>query len=394
MKYASYICLSFLLMLGCVEEEPIPPVNYDCELSFPDKSASHPQQDAFQTALELLGENVSGVQVAIRTADHQFWLGAGGWADMSIQQAMEPCHKTMIGSVSKIYTAVLILQLQQENRLDIEDSLSDWLDAEILDGIENADQVNIRQLLNHTSGIRDYLGAKQFINSLNKPYFRQTQLEKLSYVRGKSAYHAPEADYTYSNTNYVLLGLIVEKARNMPLWEVVDQYLAQPLGLENTQMGTHIQPIPDGTARPYYFHRGKQYRNIMPIAVADAATGDGGIASNMQEVSYFIEALFEGQLLDSSTLAQMTNTLTLVGEEEADFSQWPGESYGLGLNMYQTPYGPAYGHTGLTSTYNTFVFYFPDQQMTLAIAYNGDGTSDIWDQRRSMRERFMELMFE
>lgn len=393
MKYLSYILLFTLTLVGCMQEDPIPPVSYACELAFPDQSNLHPKADAFQTAIELLGENVSGVQVAVRTADQQQWLGAAGWADMEVEQAMELCHKMMIGSVSKVYTAVLILQLHQEGILDIEDSLSDCLGTEILEGIANADQVTIRHLLNHTSGIRDYLGVKQYINSLNKPYFRQTQIEKLAYVRGKSANHAPDERYSYSNTNFVLLGLIVEKARNMTLWDAVNRYIAQPLGLEHTQMGTHTQPIPDGTARPYYFHRGRQYRKIMPIAVADAATGDGGIAANLQEVSLFIEALFDGHLLDSTTLNLMTKDLTLVGEE-ADFSQWEGEAYGLGITLYQTPYGPAYGHTGLTSTYNTFLFYYPDQKMTLAIAYNGDGTSEIWDQRREMREQLMTLMFE
>lgn len=390
----SLFLLLLLSLFACQEAEQIGPEIYECTLSFPDNSATHPQNTELTAALSLLPSISPGVQIAVTSHTGTHWTAAQGMANIPEQVALEPCHKHMIGSISKVYTSVLVLQLQDEGILSIDDPLRDWLDASLIGEIENADQVSLKQLLNHTSGIRDYLAAEQYLNALNQPYFRETQSEKLRYVYGKSAYHTPGERYTYSNTNYVLLGLVVEKARNMPLWEVVKQHITDPLGLDNTEMGTHDQPLPTGTVRPYGYSR-KQYRDIMSLAVSDGATGDGGIASNMQEVNAFAEALFSGQLLSEAAFKQMTQELIIITDEnEMDFPNWPDEGYGLGISLWNTPYGKAYGHTGGTSSFDTYWFYFPEKQISLSIGYSMEGDQEIWEGRRAFREEVMRVLLE
>lgn len=380
-------------LLACQEAEQVNPAIYECNLST--ASGQHPQAAEFQALLNEVAMVTPGVQVALRTPDGHTWAGAAGMADLPNGIALQPCTQMMVGSISKIFTSVLILQLQDEGVLSVDDPLSQWLDEGLIGAIENAETVTLNHLLNHTSGIRDYLSTEQFINAVNTPYFLETQEEKLQYVYSRPAYHAPGERYTYSNTNYVLLGLVVEAARRMPLWEAVSAFITEPLGLRNTEMGTHSQPIPPGTARPYLATRGNKYYDILQHAVSDGATGDGGIAGNAQDISHFIEALFEGALISDAALVQMTEQRVPTGLEEADFPQWPDEEYGLGLSRWNTPYGTAFGHTGSTSSYNAYLFYFPEPRATLAIAYNGASYDEaVGEQKRAMRERFFQLMLQ
>ncbi|MEM6272303.1 MAG: serine hydrolase domain-containing protein [Bacteroidota bacterium] len=358
-----------LALAACAQETIVPTEDYACTLSFADASGQHADRDAFTAELAYFAARTPGIQIAITSQNGQSWTGASGWADLANRVPFEPCTKTMIGSISKVMTGVLILQLQEEGKLSLDDPLSRHLEASVIGEIANADQVNLRHLLQHTSGIKDYLGLKQFVNSVNTPYLLETQEEKLRYIYGKPADHAPDAQHTYSNTNYVLLGLIVEKLRDMPLWEAVDQFIAAPLGLRNMVMGTHEVPIPVGTARPYLASRGDKYQDIMPHAVADAATGDGGIASNMQDVNAFFQALFAGEVVDPATLEAMVTDRVSVGDMSTyDFGD---EWYGLGIEIYTTPHGIAYGHTGSTSTYGAYTLHFPQDGVTISMAFNG-----------------------
>ena len=393
MKNVLIYAVVLLSFWSCKKAVLVDPVVYNCSLSLDNNNENQPLHDQFQNAIENIARITPGVQLAIRTSDGNTWTQGAGMADIPNKIPMEACTKTMLGSISKVYTAVLILQLQDEGILSINDPLSQWLDESIISQIDNANKVSLKQLLNHTSGIKDYLGLEQFVNAINTPYLLETQEEKLKYIYGKDADHAPGERYTYSNTNYVLLGLIVERTRQMPLWDAVRVFISEPLGLNNTEMGTHSQPIPEGTARPYLATHSDKYFDIMQHAVSDAATGDGGIAANMQDVNAFIEALFDGTILSDEAFRQMTEQLIETGPDEADFPQWEGEAYGLGISYFPTPYGVAYGHTGSTSSYTAYLFYFPEQKITISIAYNGTSYhGDTSEKKKAFRESLFELI--
>ncbi|MEM6806361.1 MAG: serine hydrolase domain-containing protein [Bacteroidota bacterium] len=389
------IILISLFLFSCEEAEVIDPIVYTCQLSGPDNSDMHPNKAELEIAMEKIGQVTAGVQIAIKDKNGLSLLGAYGMADIPNNVALSVCHKTMVGSISKTFTAVLIMQLQDEGLLSIDDMLKDHLSQEVIGEIANANEVSIRQLLNHTSGIRDYLGVEHYLEALNTPFLQLSQEEKLRYIYGKKSAYEVGEQYAYSNTNYVLLGLIVEARRNMSLWNAVEAYISQPLGLESTEMGTHDMPIPAGTARPYRNIRGNKFEDVMGLAVSDAATGDGGIASNMQDLTLFFEALFGGQLLSEASFNQMHDSEMIeVGEGWEDFPQWPNEAYGLGLSLWNTPYGIAYGHTGSTTTYEAYSFYFPAEGISISIGYNGSGPNDFGDMQRELREELFRIAFE
>ena len=388
------LILALVILLSSCEKAPIvAPSIYACDLAFTENSIAHPKAGKFQLAMEEIKGYVPGVQVAVRSKDGNVWLGAQGLADIPNKVPYENCTKTMIGSASKMYTATLIMQLQEDNILSIEDPISKWLDAAMIEQIENADQVNIRQLLNHTSGIRDYLSVEHHINSLNTPNYKLSPTEKMAYIYGKPADNAPDAHYTYSNSNYVLLGLIIEKARAMSYAEAIVNYINTPLGLQNTLAGTTENPIPSGTARPYFAVRNGKYTDIMPFSVSDAATGDGAMATNMQEALLFIEGLFKHTLVSEETMTQMMEENVKMEGPDL-FGE--GKSAGLGLEHIVHPqYGSVIGHSGSTTAYWSHVFHYPESQVTIAVAFNGD-TNQVYEyeQLQKMIITMVDIAFE
>lgn len=372
---------------NCQKDPIINPNIYNCTLAFADNSSYQPKQTQFETAMKKIEQLVPGVQVAVRSKDGNIWLGSQGMADIPNQIPFEKCTKTMVGSVSKIYTAVLIMQLQEDSILSINDPISDWIDTNTISEISNADKVSIKQLLMHTSGIKDYLDVKFQLDALNTPNFKLTPQEKLKYIYGKSADFNPDEKFGYSNSNYVLLGLIIENARKKSLENAIETYINNPLGFTNTETGTPDNPIPSGTARPYLaLHNGGKYTDIMHFAVSDGATGDGAIATNMQEALYFIESIANGIIISLPTKEIMLNLRVAT-----DTDNW----YSLGLDQQETSYGFRYGHRGSTSSYWSFLYHYPDSNITIAIAFNGDTEqNDEYNQLQSFINEIIDLAFE
>lgn len=379
---------------ACDEAIVVEPDTYACSLSFPDVSDQHPLSADFQALLDDYATELPGVQVALRTPDGLTWTGAAGMADIPNNVPLAPCHLLMVGSISKVFTATLIFQLQDEGKLSLDEPLRDWIDPEIVDQLANADQVTLRQMLNHTSGLPDYLDNADFnFDAINTPFNQKTVEQKLEYAYGMDATHAPGETYYYSNTNFVLLGLVVERVTGMTLPEALDARIFSPLGMNRSVMGTPEDPLPAGTVRPYLDLSGGRFIDFEHIEVADAATGDGGIASNTQELQVFIESLFSGQLLSAAAFTEMTETLTVKPEGAEDFEDWPDEATGYGIDRFQTNYGIAYGHTGAIFAFNAFLFHYPENGATLAIAYNGTSLV-LNDRKEELRKALMALLFE
>ncbi|MCI4669446.1 MAG: beta-lactamase family protein [Bacteroidia bacterium] len=389
MRYLLILIIPCLALFSCEDlSADINPATYSCEMTFADNSESNPNKDEYQKSLETFTQSNPTVQVSVKNATSD-WNGATGMADIAKDIPFTPCSPSMVGSISKLFTGVLMMQLHEEGILSVDDPLSKWLDTELIENIPNAKLVSLRQCLNHTTGIPDYLGIKHYIDAVNKPNFKLTQAEKLTYTYGSDPVHEPGKVFDYSNSNYVILGLVIEKARNMTLWDAVETYIAQPLGLQHTQMGTHDDPIPDGTALPYR-RAGNNYQEVKFLAVSDAATGDGGMASNGQELIEFMKGIFDGRLMKQETLSMMLQDSVPV-MDQSSYDEWPDEHYGLGIEVYQTPYGVAYGHQGSTTSYEAYLLYYPEKETGMATLYSYDGGG--YTARRTLHESLLATLF-
>lgn len=364
------LLLLLALLASCRKPEDLVPAYYDCTLGFPDSSAAHPRAAAYQSLLDgMTSDGVVGASLAVCDNDHGMWLGSSGMADLHNGIAMQPCTITRMGSTVKMFTATVVLMMVAEGRFRLDDPLSAHLHGEYMDKIEQADVATIRQLLNHGSGIYNYIQNLEFqtasLNDLIRPW-QATDL--LRYAYHKPAYFAPGTDVGYSNTNYILLGLLIEQVEGKPLHEVLEERIFSPLGLRHTQFAGK-NPVPDGIARGYI----DIYSNLQVIEGTyysgwDYFTADGGLISTPYDLTVFFRALIQGRLIGSDMLEEMLDWQEPSSQDPAFYEI----AYGMGIFKMETERGECYFHSGDAIGYYANMMYFPGDSTSAVLAVNSN----------------------
>lgn len=364
-------CVLFFSLFSCQREYlPNKPEAYQCNFDFVDSSHQNPKQAKYQALLDgITASGVVGISMAVYQPQNGMWLGASGKADLSNNVNLQPCNITRVGSTIKMFTATVVLKLQEEKKLNIDDKISKYLQGEHITNIENADKATIRQLMQHSSGIYNYIQSLKFQTaSLNDLVKEWRADDLLKYAYKKDAYFSPGEDVRYSNTNYILLGLLIEKIEGKPLYEVFDQKIIQPLGLSHTLFAGK-NPVPNEIVRGYI----DIYSNLNVIESTyfsgwDYYTADGGLISNPYDMNVFFRALMNGKIINSASLNQM---LSWKIPKEPDKEFFP-ISYGLGIFKIETPQGIAYMHSGDAIGYFATMLYFPNSNITIVYASNSN----------------------
>ncbi len=364
----------FLLVVaavsGCREKETIDPAFYDCAFTFSDSSLLNPDHLKYQGLLDdMTADGVTGVLMSVYKPSSGIWVGASGMADLNNAVAMQSCNITRVGSTVKMYTAVTVLKLQEEGKLDLDDKIADYLHGDVIEKIENADKATIRQLLQHSSGIYNYIQSLIFQTASTNDLIREWQPEDLlQYACNKGAYFQPGEDVAYSNTNYILLGMLIEAVEGKPFYKVFEEKLFDPLGLTLTQFAAG-DPVPDGIVRGYIdLYSNLQLLESTYFSGWDYYTADGGLISNPYDMSVFFRSLMNGQIINSNSLGQM---LDWIAPKEPDSEFYPIQ-YGLGIFAIETPQGTAYMHSGDAIGYYANMIYFPDDSTTIVYAVNSN----------------------
>ncbi len=372
MKLATvvFVILTGCFFAGCQKSETIAPAFYQCTLSYPDSSTKHPNHTQYQQLLnELTRKGVPGILMSVQSGTHGTWTGASGMADIANQVPMKPCQISRAGSVVKLFTATTVLLLAEEGKLHLDEPITQYLPDAVLNPLKNARQSTIRQLLHHSSGIYNYIQNMHFqtasLNELNKTWYPD---ELLAYAHDKEPYFGVGQDVRYSNTNYVLLGMIIEKVTGKHFSVVFKEKIFDPLHLKHTSFDINA-PIPHGLVRGYIdLYSDLHLTESTYYSGWDYFTADGGLISNPYDLAAFIRSLFQGQLLSDESLAQMQQWLA---PKEKDAAFFPIE-YGLGLFRIQTPYGYAVYHSGDAIGYYGITVYFPEKDIAIAWQTNGN----------------------
>jgi len=387
-----YIIILFSLLsislYSCQEESPVVS-NYDCQTTVPDLS-DHPRAADYQEILDT--QVATGLPGAIMlTKDAQgYWQGAAGKASLELDIDLQPCHRMLIASISKVFTGVVIHKLVDEGKLTLDDPMSKWMDAEVIEKLENADQVDIRMLLAHTAGLADYYQIEYELDRFNKTDNEWTQEDVLEYCYGKKATHAPGETYAYSNTNFLVLGMIAEAASGESLEALYNRMIFQPLNLESAYYSGFTNPIPAGTAQGYgELYKGKLVNSEF-LYKDELKMADGGIAINAWDLAVFIEALWKGELLSQSSLEAMMDFFELPEDWKGDVL---GEDQnGYGIEVFQTEKGLAIGHTGAVDGFLSVLMYFPETDRTFISMVNA--ASFNFEAREEMFKQALNVMFE
>jgi D-alanyl-D-alanine carboxypeptidase len=307
-------------------------------------TANSAASSAFDDVLqEGVDQGLTGVALAVDQDGQLLFDGVAGLANGEAQTPLAPADRFRIYSITKTFTAVLVLQLVDEGVLKLEDTVSQWLDDPAVARIPNVDRITIRQLLTHTSGVYDYYNGagSSFVDDAitgqgadwSKVWTAQ---EVLAYVDG--ARHAADFDpgqgVNYSDTGYILLGLIVEQAGGQSVSKQLHARILDPLGLTDTFLAAS-EPVPGGIVEGY--HRlGDDLINVSGINLSWAWT-QGGMVSTTEDLARFADALFNGDLIEQASLEAM---LTFLPADEQ------GREWGMGAARVQTPIGDLIGMNG------------------------------------------------
>jgi CubicO group peptidase (beta-lactamase class C family) len=319
--------------------------------------------------------NVFNVVAAVQSHDRSIdFVGSAGIADAQTGAKMNPHTPYFVASVTKMYTAAIILRLYGEKRLDLDASISEYLPPSltyaihVYKGTDYSDRIKISNLIDHTSGLADYeadkpRGGKSVLDELKAGHDRAINTsEAMEIVRNLSPYFAPGAPGKayYSNANYRLLGAIIESVTGKPMAMNFEELIFASLGLQHTYLFDWTAPR-SGDAPASLYYKGAP-ANVPKYLSSNVS--DGGLVSTASECLVFLRAFFEGQLFDKELFERMMNWNSIF---------FPLR-YGYGLMYFKLPrfFWPRQlpefiGHSGSTGS---FAFTCPSRSMYLAGTIN------------------------
>jgi D-alanyl-D-alanine carboxypeptidase len=303
---------------------------------------------ALQRQLDGVVETGTPGVVALVRSGQQTWQGASGLGNLATKRPARAGDRFRIGSVTKSFVATVALQLVGEDKLGLDDHLERWLPGLV----PNGDDITVRQLLNHTSGLYDYT------DDLPEPPrpFQPRQL--VAIATGHRPLFAPGKRFSYSNSNYILAGLVIERVTGQRLATQLQQRIFGPLDLDDTELPVTEQTI----ARPHingYAPRDQDWQvTDGPAGLLDVTEMDpswawaaGAMVSSTADLAHFYQALLGGRLLDPELLQAMQTTV------DASDQLGHGAGYGLGLMLLRPGCATeVWGHGGALAGYRTTAF--------------------------------------
>ena len=310
-----------------------------------------------------------GVVAAVQTPDYT-WVQAMGVADRASGEPMTPEMHHRIGSVTKTFTATLLLKAAEEGLLSLDDTIDQYIN-----GVPNGDKITLHQMSDMTSGIASYTEDEQWVKEWSSDPTRVWAPEEMARIGIKeSPLFDPGSEWFYSNTNYVLLGLVLEQVTGKPINQLYQKEIIEPLDLEETSFPGTSSAIPE----PYdhgYTLQGKS-SGQKPIDSTDwspsSAWTAGEMISTVDDLLVYGRALGTGKGL-LSPKAQKERLDSFVSDVPP-LNQPPlkGDlAYGIGLGK---DHGWM-GHNGEIPGYNTYLFYHPDLDAVVVVLVNSDISS-------------------
>ncbi|MCI0345974.1 MAG: beta-lactamase family protein [Chloroflexi bacterium] len=317
-----------------------------------------------------------GVSVAVRFPDGSTWTGVAGLADVAAGIPVTPETPFALASISKPFVAGVVMGLVEDGTLHLGDSVARLLPGVRLGSRGIDPRITIRQLLDHTSGLRDHLTASALDKAvLAAPSVRWSIERALQYVGKPLA--APGTRFYYSNTNYILLGLIVERVTQTSIVEQIHERWITPLGLTTASYQGFDKPASTpavayrftsnlATAVPIDVTDGTDVRPFMAITTASGPAGS--LMASASDTARWLDALVGGESLSLATVGRM------VADARRQTAVDRRVPYGLGLQVYQVDGRVSLGHSGRLLGERAVARHFPDAGITIVVLTNQSRT--------------------
>ncbi|MGW2206620.1 serine hydrolase domain-containing protein [Streptomyces sp. NPDC001774] len=320
-----------------------------------------------QKALDdIVKAGAPGVVAEVRDADG-VWRGHSGKADLKKNKPTRNDGLFRVGSVTKTFVSTVVLQLVQEGKVKLDDSVERHLPGLV----PNGENVTVRQLLSHRSGLHNYTdtlwkgGLHGFYDTRFKTY---TPHELVADSNVHPPTFAPGTDGNYSNTNYVLLGMLIEKVTGNTAQAEIKERVIEPLGLDRTTFPDKSTRINGPHANGYMRLDGptSSFTDVTEYSTSWAWT-TGAMISDTTDLNTFYKALVTGKLLPAHLMKEMKETKALDD----------GAQYGLGIAKFENAeFGTAYGHIGGTPGFATHAFTLADGSRQVTVSINAMADTD------------------
>lgn len=337
---------------------------------------AQPSPERLQFKLDSLrmASNFPGLSVSIIDKDYKITSITSGFSDVEKQIPLSTKHLLMQGSVGKTYVAAIAVMLIKDGKLNLDEKVSVYLSRYAwYSQIPNASSITVRQIMNHSSGVMRYEFKPDFINDLNAmPTKTWKPEELLKYVFDEKASFPAGQGWEYSDTNYILLGMIIEQLTGKKYYELLREKILEPFKLINTKPTDKalLPGIAQGYAgRDNEFNLSEKVINDNGSFVINPQfewTG-GGIYSTTEDLAKWGTLLYEGKVIDTALLLKDAVTAKLGRDTK----------YGLGVIIRTTQQGIAYGHSGFFPGYLTELYYFPDKKLCIAMQGNSSDFKNI-----------------
>lgn len=319
-----------------------------------------------EKALKPLLAKTPGYSVAVAIPNQGLWFSQSGLADIQTNKKLTASSLFQVASITKAFTAVLIMQLSEERKLNLSDKVSQYFPMQEFP----IQEMTIEQLLMHTSGLANY-HQHPTEDEVNKS---PEQLIQNSLQQGNL--FCPGTAWRYSNTGYALLGKVIEKVDNKPLQVVIKDRITTPLSLNNTLLRTALDNVNLATG-----HISREVTK--PNDQYTAAYAAGGIASTAEDILIFWHALLSGKIVSQNSLQEMFKLLAPIDQNQAIF-------YGKGVQFFDIQPGPGVmiGHSGAIDGFKSVVAYLPEDDVYISVLFNNQNVSaeaGLWHVLKALR---------
>lgn len=305
---------------------------------------------------EAIAQGTPGVVVWSAGPDGTTFAVAG-YSDSASSIPLTPTDAFRAGSITKILTATLILQLMEEGVLTLDDTVGRWL-PDVAANLPNGDIITLRQLLNHTAGVVDYTSHPAFLQAVADDPDRVWQPRELvATIYDQEADFVAGTSFAYGNTGYILLGMVIEAATGQAYVEVLRERLLEPLGMVNTYLADAEEPTSTVVEGFSTSGAGRVH--------GSSVWASGALVTTAPDMAAFMQALFGGQVFQNPrTLTTMQQTVAVA----------PGAAYGLGMLYIEDKW---WGHDGGIMGFSSLVLVDPQQATVVVIWSNIDDSVGV-----------------
>ncbi|MFJ2237057.1 serine hydrolase domain-containing protein [Streptomyces sp. NPDC087859] len=331
-------------------------------------------REAIEAAVK---DGVPGVTATARTG-HRVWSTTAGVGNLKTDQPRSVHDRYRVGSITKTFVSTVLLQLEAEGRLSLDDKVAKWLPGTVRGNGHDGRRITLRQLLNHTSGIFDYTADDDFVRTyflkdgfFEHRYDTKAPADLVAVAMTHKPDFAPGTSWSYSNTNYVLAGMVIEKVTGRPYGDEVRRRIVKPLSLNATSVPGNRVTVPGPSSRAYSklaeTATGPTYdvTKLNPSLASSA----GEMISDSSDLNRFYSALLRGKLLPPKQLKEMKTTVPVEAI--------PNAGYGLGLIDRELSCGVhVWGHGGGIHGSTSEAVTTADGRHSLSFNFNGDWSGD------------------